>query len=209
MVNLNSPAGKRQGILPCPPNQSKMPAKLFLYKAAKANVVAILRRESSSKENWELIRWDLDTDTFTEGQWLMKKQMNGKYAAISPCGRFFAYHYNIYHKGDWACHGVVSSLPNFTALYYNEKHMGNWEMVRFTEDSEIRGPPMVKKGNMELAQVSSTKEKAPSGYINMDTEPFWTDPKGRIITTENGKLLADGVVLYDTTDHVFSAKTPQ
>jgi len=206
MVNLNRRRGERQGIIPRPPTLPKMPPKLFLYKAAKANVVGILRRESSSKENWELIRWDLDTDTFTEGQWLMNKQMNGKYAAISPCGRFFAYHYNIYMKEDWACHGVVSSLPNFTALYFNEEHRGNWESIRFTEKGEIHSPPMVKKGDVELSFVHHSTPVISSGFIG---EASWTDPKGRVITTEDGKLLADGVVLYDTTEHVFIAKTPQ
>jgi hypothetical protein len=179
--------------------------KLFLYKATKANTVAILRRGSSSEQNWELIRWDLDTDTFTEGQWLLKKQMNGKYAAISPCGRFFAYHYTIYGAENSACHGVVSALPNFTALYFNENHTGNWEAVRFTENSEISGPPMVKKGDVEVGQVGYTKDSAPSGYIEGSS---WTDTKGRVITTNEGKLLADGVVLYDTTDHAFVPRNP-
>ena len=179
--------------------------KLFLYKAAKANIVAILRR-GENRETWELIRWDLDTDTFTEGQWLLKKHMNGRYAAISPCGRYFGYHYDVYGyvKGvqEWTCHGVVSALPNFTALYFNGNHRGNWEMVSFTEDSEITGPPMLKKGDVEIPQVGYTKESAPSGY----TPEGWTDPKGRLITTEAGKLLADGVLLYDTTNHVFVPK---
>lgn len=183
-----------------------MPTKLFLYKAANANMVAILRR-GPDRETWELIRWDLDTDTFTEGQWLLKKHLNGKYAAISPCGRFFAYHYDIYGyvKGEQnhTCHGVVSALPNFTALYFNEEHKGNWEAVRFTEDSEVSGPLMVKKGDVQLVQVGYTKNSTPTGFLDMETEPTWTDPKGRVITTQDGKILADGTLLYDTTDHIF------
>ncbi len=181
-----------------------MVAKLFLYKAAKANVVAILRR-GENRETWELIRWDLETDTFTEGQWLLKKQMNGKYAAISPCGRFFGYHYNIYTKESWACHGVISALPNFTALYFNDDHFGNWESIRFTENSEVNGPLMVKKSDVELSFVHHSTPVIHSGLIE---EPSWADPQGRIITTEGGKLLADGVVLYDTTNHAFIARSP-
>ncbi len=191
-----------------------MPAKLFLYKAAQANVVAILR-SGPDRETWELIRWDLDTDTFTEGQWLLKKYMKGNNAAISPCGRYFAYHYDVYGyvkgKQNWACHGVVSALPNFTALYFNEKHLGNWEDIRFTQKGEINGPPMVKKGNVEIPFVHHTTPVIPSGYVSGYTAGFiaetnWTDPKGRVITTVDGKLLADGAVLYDTTDHVFIAR---
>ncbi len=185
-------------------SKNKMPAKLFLYKAAQANVVAILRR-GPDRETWELIRWDLDTDTFTEGQWLLKKQMNGKYAAISPCGRYFAYHYNIYTKESSACHGVISALPNFTALYFNEDHFGNWESIRFTEKGEINGPPMVKKGNVELSFVDHKKPIISSGFI---AEAAWTDLKGRVITTVDGKLFADGVLHYDTTEHAFIARSP-
>ncbi len=180
--------------------------KLFLYKAANTNIVAILRR-GPDRETWELIRWDLDTDTFTEGQWLLKKHMNGKYAAISPCGRFFAYHYDVYGyvegEQNHACHGVISALPNFTALYFNNDHFGNWEDIRFTQKGEINGPPMVKKGDVELSFVHHSTPIISSGLIK---EAAWTDAKGRVITTEQGKLLADGVVLYDTTDHVFAPR---
>lgn len=180
--------------------------KLFLYKAAEANIIAILRR-GQNHETWELIRWDLDTDTFTEGQWLLKKHMNGKYAAISPCGHFFAYHYDVYSyvKGEQnhACHGVVSALPNFTALYFNENHMGNWESIRFTKTGKISGPPMVKKGDVELSFVD---HKAPVIHSGLIQETSWTDPKGRVIRTEGGKLFVDDILLYDTTDHAFVAK---
>ncbi len=177
--------------------------KLFLYKAAQANVVVILRR-GPGRETWEMIRWDLDTDTFTEGQWLLKKQMNGKYAAISPCGRFFAYHYDVYGyvKGEQKhrCHGVVSQVPNFTALYFNEKHVGNWQSIRFTEGGEINGPQMKKKGDVELSFADNKTPVIHSGLIE---EPSWTDSLGRVIRTEGGKLFANDVLLYDTTNHQF------
>ncbi len=182
--------------------------KLFLYKAAQANVVVILRR-GPGRETWEMIRWDLDTDTFTEGQWLLKKQMNGKYAAISPCGRFFAYHYDVYGyvKGGqfWTCHGVVSQVPNFTALYFNGSHTGNWDSIGFTEAGEICAPPMEKKGGVEIPFASLKGREIPSGYIE---DSSWTDPLGRRIRTEGGKLFADDILLYDTTDHQFVPRIP-
>lgn len=183
--------------------------KLFLYKAAKANTVVILRR-GETKETWEMIRWNLDTDTFTEGQWLIKKQMNGAYASISPCGRYFGYFYQVYGyvKGvqKYESCGVVSQVPNFTALYFNGNHGGCWESVRFTEKGEVVSSPMEKKGDVELPIAPHTATLASSGYID---KPSWTDPKGRIITTEGAKLLADGIVIYDTTDHKFVARSPQ
>lgn len=178
--------------------------KLFLYKAAEANTAVILRR-GDKRDSWEIIRWDLDTDTFTEGQWLMKKQMNGKYAAISPCGRFFAYHYEIsgFVKGvqDYQCHSVVSSVPNFTALYFDDKTLGNWGILGFTEKGEIvSSGQMVKKGSVELPFAERGSSLAPSGYVS---SAEWTDPRGRVITLDEGKLFADGTLLYDTTDHMF------
>lgn len=101
------------------------------------------------------------------------------------------------------CHSIVSALPNFTALYFNDKHLGNWEFLRFTEDSKISGPPMEKKGTIEIPFVNSKKAVLPSGYID---EPYWTDPKGRVINTVDGELFADRVLLYDTTDHVFTPR---
>ena len=184
--------------------------KLFLYKAAEANTVVLLRR-GEKKDSWEMIRWDLETDTFTEGQWLLKKTINPAYCAISPCGRFFAYHYDIYGfvKGEqnYQSHNVVSAVPTFTALYFDGAALGHWDQLGFTESGElISSRPMVKKGDVELPFAPAAASLAHSGYIGSLSE--WTDPKGREITTQEGKLLADGAILYDTTDHVFTPKAP-
>lgn len=183
--------------------------KLFLYKAQNANTVVILRR-GENRETWELIKWDLETDTFTEGQWLLKKYMNGKYCAISPCGNYFAYHYDVYGyvggEQNHMCHGIISKVPNFTALYFNEMHHGNWQSIEFTKKGEVvYGSKMVKKGDILLTFVDWDSPTIPSGYIDAES---WTDPKGRVITHKNGVLLADNQVLYDTTDHVFVPKEP-
>ena len=106
--------------------------KLFLYKAAAANIVAILRR--GHRNEWELIRWDLDTDTFTRGQWLRRKSMTGSQAAISPNGVYFGYRYDIFSHADESCHGVISRLPYFSAIFFNEQFPGRWDSVRFGLD---------------------------------------------------------------------------
>lgn len=183
--------------------------KLYLFKAAEAKTIVILRR-GEAKESWEMIRWDLDTDTFTEGQWLLKKTINPAYCAISPCGRFFAYHYDIYGyvkgKQAYESHNVVSAVPNFTALYFDGAALGHWDRLGFTASGEIiSSRPMVKKGDVELPFAPAAASLAHSGYISTSE---WMDPKGRAITTQDGKLLADGSVLYDTTGHVFVPRTP-
>ena len=169
--------------------------KFFLYKAQNANIVVILRR-GETRETWELIKWDLETDTFTEGQWLLKKHMNGKYDVYGF----------VDGNQNYACHGVISKIPNFTAIYFNPDHCGNWQSIQFTETGDVNGPPMEKKGSVELSFVKGQTPTAPSGYIETDS---WIDPKGRVITHKNGVLLADNQVLYDTTDHVFVPKEPR
>jgi hypothetical protein len=189
-----------------------MSPKLFLHKARDAPIVAILRR--SDKTNWELIKWDIRTDTFTEGQWLLGKSMNGKYPLLSPDGQLFSYHYDIYHKGDWKCEGAVSLLPNFTALYFCGDHMGNWEEIGFGEDGHLVFEPtrLLKRGDLELPIRKYDKNLPNMPRTHIDFEEldghYWLDPKGRKITTKDGILYADGKVLYDTTEHVFEARKP-
>lgn len=182
--------------------------KLFLYKARDAPIIVILRR-GIKKTSWELIRWNLVDDSFLEGQWLIGKYMNGKYCQLSPDGKYFSYHYDIYKHHSWVCHSVLSLVPNFTALYFCPEHTGNWDEIEFAENGSIVFSPsrLEKKGNIDLPIVDFSKDIAivPSAYIK---EKKWTDSKGRVITTEEGKLLADGIVLYDTTDHCFIAREP-
>jgi hypothetical protein len=189
-----------------------MSPKLFLHKARDAPIVAILRR--SDKTNWELIKWDIRADTFTEGQWLLGKTMNGKYPLLSPDGKLFSYHYDIYHKGDWKCEGAVSLLPNFTALYFCGDHGGNWEEIGFGEDGALVFEPtrLVKKGEVELPirKYDKNLPQVQRTYIDFEKldSNVWVDPKGRKITTKDGILYADGKILYDTTHHMFEARKP-
>jgi hypothetical protein len=88
-----------------------------MYKAKDANIVAILRRGKNRKE-WQMIRWNIENDTFQEGQWLMNKMIAPRYCSISPDGKYFFYHY--WDKGQYSTDAVFSKIPNFTAEYYGE-----------------------------------------------------------------------------------------
>ncbi len=179
--------------------------KLYLYKARDAPIVAILRR-GLQRDEWELIKWDLETDTFTEGQWLTHKQMNGKYCAISPNGEYFAYIYNEYTKKVYSTKGVISKLPNFTAIYYTDRFPGYWDTVGFNTDNSVCVADehywQRKTQDSEL-KTSSCKEYVQSGYIDSEV---WIDPKGRSITTEKGMLLVNNVCIYNTMKHMFIPK---
>lgn len=181
--------------------------KLYLYKARDAPIVAILRR-GLQRDEWELIKWDLDTDTFTEGQWLTHKQMNGKYCAISPNGNYFSYIYNEYTKNVYSTSGVISKLPNFTAIYYTDRFPGYWDTVGFNTDNSVWVSPeqgwQLKTTDVDI-QTGPEKNYVDSGYISSEV---WIDPRGRSITTEKGKLVANGHCIYDTTNHMFIPKGP-
>lgn len=187
-----------------------MAVKLYLYKASKANTAVLLRR-SGKKDQWEMIHWDLDTDTFTAGQWLLKKVVNPKTASISPCGRYFAYTYDVYGfvkgKQEHESHAVVSQVPNFTALYHVSNFGSGYGLLKFSPAGEVYcssfiGEGMTKTGDITLPFTTTVPETS--------TGPIDTlvDPKGCVRTTKEGKVFAGDVVLYDTTDHVFVPKAP-
>lgn len=175
--------------------------KLFLYKARDAPVAVILRR-GEKRRIWEMIRWDLETDTFTRGQWLTRAdQMNGRYGAISPDGRHFAYHYSE-HKSPFTSHAIISEVPYFTALLYTSDHAGFWDSIGFSASGQpmhTRNTPLKKRNPTSLKQTL-WQHNVPSGYMEHGT---FTDPRGRTITTEKGQLFADGELLYDCTEHTF------
>lgn len=130
--------------------------------------MAILRRDSY-KNNWELIKWELESDTFTRGQWLTKVIMNGSYGAISTNGKYFTYEYtSLRPEEQWKQYNIVSTIPYFTAA-------PNEENVVFMKDN--------------------------TGFVKDGT---FVDDNGRTITTEQGILYANGSVLYDSRDHVFT-----
>lgn len=185
--------------------------KLHLYKASEANVAVILRQGKQRKE-WELIVWDLDTDTFTEGQWLLHKQLDAKTAAISPNGLYFAYGYDTYgYLGAFTSVGVASKLPNFTAEYFCSCTGGRiYYRPHFDKDGKLvmtNSAPYDKRNestDLETIHWDDQTVIADSGYKG----DSFTDPKGRQIKAVDGQLFADDELLYDTTNHVFRMVEP-
>lgn len=176
--------------------------KLFLYKARDAPVVAILRR-GSSKNTWQLIRWDMDTDMFNAGQWLTKAIMNGGHCAISPDGVHYAYHYS--EIPDWKCHAVVSILPYFSASLITHKHAGTNDAIAFDQVGNVLHTRaehgFIKKRACSLKVKAYVEAEKYTGYV--ETGEF-VDTRGRHITVEDGRILADGLTIYDTTEHRFA-----
>lgn len=182
--------------------------KIYLYKARDKNVVAILRR-GLRRQDWALIRWNLEDNTFQRGQWLMGKRMNPTHLCISPDGKFFGYSYSVYGRGGYECYGVVSRIPEFTSVAVGDDWPGAWDLVRFNMNGSLIErlydyQSWRLKGVAEDLKIEPRDETpAPTGFIHpSDT---WVDPLGRRISVDCYQILADGVCILDTTDYVFEA----
>ena len=180
--------------------------KLFLFKARDAPIVVILRRvKQHSRTLWQLIRWNTDTDTFQPGQWLKcAQQMRAGYCSLSPDGKHFAYSYSILGGiRAYESNGIVSVVPYFTATMFAEEFGGAWNCITFHTNGQpmcTLQTPITYKRPSALKQVEWDKSSQYTGYIESGS---CTDSQGRIITVDEGRVLADGAILYDTTDHVF------
>ncbi len=93
--------------------------KLHVFLAANAPVGVILRRGPSKRV--QLIKWDLDTDTFLPGQWFHGRIYEDR-CDLSPDGKLFIYFalkmninspYYPEYKGSWT---AISKPPYLTAL---------------------------------------------------------------------------------------------
>ena len=191
--------------------------KLFLFKASNANVVLIVRR-GDKRNQWELIRWDLDTDHLIPGQWLLNKQLWVDGCAISPCGKYFYWVYNTYQNSADMTHAGISLIPNFTALMYGNKGIGRYNPARF--DAKTFKPINAhglepRTGNIqcvEPANVSKVSNKY--GELQPDCLPnglmknSWIDFKQRHITTIDHKIFINGVEFVDFTSNTFEPVEP-
>lgn len=85
---------------------------LYVIQAREAPVAVVFRRGPSKRV--QLIRWDLETDTFEEGQWL-KGRIYERRCDLSPDGNLLVYFAANYKKPlySWT---AVSKPPFLTAL---------------------------------------------------------------------------------------------
>jgi hypothetical protein len=172
-------------------------------KNAESKVISL---RGSVKTDWELIRWNTETDEFTEGQWLTKAVMNGAYCSISPDGLYFAYHYSsLREENRWKSYAVVSEIPYFTASLITKNHAGMWDAIAFRNDGLLMHT-RAKDGfimKRECPIVISSVYDSSLIYNGFCNEGGFTDVRGRIVSIVGGAIYADGVLLYDTVDHVF------
>lgn len=184
--------------------------KLWLYKASNAPIVAILRRDEN--RDWLLIKWELETDTFTEGQWLRKKKINPHYCSISPNGKYFGYSYTDYH--DLEAHIIISKIPYFTAEYYSNSAWGSY--VYFTKTGEFMSNiQLEKRGDEEITQIPLNQDLIHESYVIIDKQykkeaeshmynvkyDFTYNKKK--ITVEDENIKVEDEIKYETTGKKF------
>ncbi len=182
-----------------------MSPKLFVFVATDAPVAVVIRKgKFNGRPCYEMIRWNLATNEFTEGQWLMNKQLFVRGCAISPNGQWFGWVYNKYwvwprNPSDKNTVAGVSCIPYFTAELFATKTCGRWYSVQF--DRRSRPLPSTfafeQRGDGRLV-VSDSPDPVPSGL--QDETFVWN---GKTVTVNGYQLLVDGNVVYDATDHVF------
>jgi hypothetical protein len=151
----------------------------YIYHSITASIIVLFRKENRDKV--EMIRWDTNTDTFTEGQWLMKKAIDFNKSFLSADGLYFHYVYYTYLPEDGfleKSYVVQSRVPNFTAEKIEINGCGHWTYAKVNDDDiPAINPPFI-----------------------------FVDSRGRTITTNGFIVYADGVQVYDATDHVFVAR---
>ena len=188
-------------------NSTKAEGKrLFVFVAKNADIAAIIRKEIKGKrESYQLIRWDMATNEFTEGQWLMNKQLCISSCSISPDGQLFGWLYNKYWTPKEPTHAGVSVIPNFTAELYSSTAPGRWLRVTFDEDSHPFDIMFhfEKRGTRSIP-FSDNKPSVGSGL----QEQTFTTRMGAIVSLEGYKIMLDGKLLYDAEKNVFEAKRP-
>jgi len=175
--------------------------KLFVFRASDAPIALIVRRSNKGKD-WQLIRWDVENDVFTEGQWLLNKKLWIDGCSLSSNGEFFYWIYNTYGQ-EIETHAGISCVPYFTAIMYGNKGMGRWDRCRFDRNTK---KPINNQGleftNVTQIRIECIDTGTPdsTGLIKDDS---WMDGKGRKITIQEYKIFGNDELIYDATENQY------
>jgi hypothetical protein len=177
--------------------------KLYVFVAEESHNAAIIRKEKiKGQPRYQIIKWDMITNKFTEGQWLLNKQLFIKGCSISPNGELFGWQYNRFWTNE-DTHAGISIIPNFTAELYG-RGCGRYNTVVFDYNSHPISRPFnfEKKGTLDIT-LSDVDEKytkcAPNG---LQPQTFNTK-YGNIVRVDGYKLIVDDVIVYDAEHNIF------
>ena len=183
--------------------------KLSIF-VSESNTALIVLKKGTKHSSYQLIQWDMVTNTFIEGQWLCNKQLAVTCCALSPNGKLFGWVYNQYWKKEDNTHAGISSVPNFTALVYSNQLAGRWDNVEFDKFSN---PIHLDKHKFVTKTEHTLQEGDPlcvadSGLKIKSNDDSFTNRFGDLISVSDYKVIVNGVVVYDATSNVFAAKEP-
>jgi hypothetical protein len=184
-----------------------MTIRLFLYKAEHAPICILLRKETKQKKQyWQMIHWNLETNTFTPGQWLCNKQMIPHFH-LSQDGQYCTYMYNQYQCVDDA-HWCVSKVPYFTAIYY-AKACGRRDWCGFIKGTNQAytscSDPILTRQQTDLPfpytlhKDIKSPPHANSGYIKDNSFVY----EQKTIRIDGAFVYVDDEVVYDATENTF------
>lgn len=185
--------------------QTRMP-KLSIFKASDAPIALIVRRANKGKD-WQLIRWDMQDDTFDEGQWIRNKHLWIDGCSLSSDGQYFYWIYNLFCTKDKTLetndtHAGVSNVPYFTALMYGNKGMGRWDRCRFDKTTK---KPINNQGlrpNDPEYEIECVESGTPDS-TGLIKELEWFDDFGRSITIVEYQIFVNNHLHYDSTNNTF------
>lgn len=102
-----------QGTKPASPSsyQDGQTARLYAFIARDASKAVVLRRGPTRQVL--MLTWDMNTDTFEEGQWL-KGRVYERRCDLSPCGAHFVY-FAAKHKPPYASFTAICPPPYYSA----------------------------------------------------------------------------------------------
>jgi hypothetical protein len=181
--------------------------KIFIF-VSQTNIALIIVKK---KDSYQLIKWDITTDTFTEGQWLHHKKLAINCCAISPDGKYFGWVYNIYGKL-FSTHAGISLIPNFSADLYSGMMCGCWDCILFDNSSN---PLNLEKYQFQykckhtipcIFREGSYEYIAESGLAIYNSTDRFLYSDNKLITVDEYKVLVNNIVVYDATDNVFIEK---
>lgn len=148
------------------PPKTKAPAtRLYALIARQARIAVIFRRGPSRQV--QLIRWNLDEDSFEHGQWF-KGRIYERRCDLSPSGRLLVYFAATQHglHDTWT---AISRPPYLTALALWPNRMGCWGGGGVFEDEQrllLNHQPMPGKTPFAMAsgfELGADMQVAPFG----------------------------------------------
>jgi hypothetical protein len=182
-----------------------------------ANKIVIIRYQKiEGKQCWQMIEWDLQTNTFVAGQWLMNKQLFIRGCAISPCGRYFYWIYNQFQSRTEVAVAGISPTPYFSSYYYGTAVIGRTKTAGFTADSvpvDI-GVGLCRTEMCPIDMCMPVSGNAACGGIVgngwlCDSKSPEATVAGATIRLEDYRILLNGEIIFDCTDSAFENVSPQ